>query len=54
MADLDEIGGLPVVMKELLEGGLLHGDCITITGKTVSENLANIPRIADLKQVSSC
>ena len=40
MVDLDRIGGLPVVMKELLDAGLLHGDCLTITGRTVAENLA--------------
>jgi dihydroxy-acid dehydratase len=42
MADIDRIGGIPVVMKHLLEAGLLHGDCITVTGKTVAENLAEI------------
>jgi dihydroxy-acid dehydratase len=42
MTDLDRIGGVPVVMKELLDAGLLHGDCITVTGKTVAENLAAI------------
>jgi dihydroxy-acid dehydratase len=42
MADLDKIGGVPVVMKELLDAGLLHGDCITVTGKTVASNLADI------------
>ncbi len=40
MADIDRIGGVPVVMRELLEAGLLHGDCITVTGRTVAENLA--------------
>jgi dihydroxy-acid dehydratase len=40
MTDLDRIGGVPVVMRELLEAGLLHGDCITVTGKTIAENLA--------------
>ncbi len=40
MTDLDRIGGVPVVMAELLEAGLLHGDCITVTGRTVAENLA--------------
>eukprot|EP00112_Aurelia_sp_Birch-Aquarium-sp1_P019486 Seg4826.1 transcript_id=Seg4826.1/GoldUCD/mRNA.D3Y31 product="Dihydroxy-acid dehydratase" protein_id=Seg4826.1/GoldUCD/D3Y31 len=39
MKDLDEIGGVPVVMKELLDYGLLHGDCMTVTGKTVAENI---------------
>ena len=41
--DLHQAGGIPQVMKVLLKAGLLHGDCITITGKTVAENLANIP-----------
>lgn len=40
MSDLDHVGGVPVVMKELLDHGLLHGDAITVTGKTVAENLA--------------
>jgi dihydroxy-acid dehydratase len=40
MVDLDRIGGVPVVMRELLEAGLLHGDCLTVTGRTVAENLA--------------
>ena len=42
MSDLDRIGGVPVVMKHLLEEGLLHGDEVTVTGKTVAENLAEI------------
>ena len=41
--DLHKAGGIPVVMKMLLKAGLLHGDCITITGKTIAENLAEIP-----------
>jgi dihydroxy-acid dehydratase len=40
MIDIDRIGGIPVVMRHLLEAGLLHGDCLTVTGKTVAENLA--------------
>ena len=40
MIDIDAVGGVPVVMRELLEGGLLHGDCLTVTGRTVAENLA--------------
>ena len=39
MFDVDRIGGVPVVMRELLEAGLLHGDCLTVTGKTIAENL---------------
>ncbi|MFG1923587.1 dihydroxy-acid dehydratase [Cryptosporangium sp. NPDC048952] len=42
MTDVDEIGGVPVVMKALLDAGLLHGDCLTVTGKTLAENLADI------------
>lgn len=40
--DLYGIGGVPVVLKALLDGGYLHGDCLTVTGKTMAENLANI------------
>src|SRR5947208_9155681 len=42
MKHVDEIGGVPVVMKALLDAGLLHGDCLTATGKTMAENLAHI------------
>ncbi len=41
--DLHRAGGIPLVMKLLLEAGLLHGDCITVTGKTIAENLAEVP-----------
>ncbi|HMK97100.1 MAG TPA: dihydroxy-acid dehydratase, partial [Acidimicrobiales bacterium] len=48
MVDLDRIGGLQVVMNELLEAGLLHGDCATVTGRTVAENLEQLaPPAAD-------
>ena len=40
MFDIDRIGGIPVVMRELLDAGLLHGDCMTVTGRTMAENLA--------------
>ena len=40
MSDLDAVGGVPVVMRELLEAGLINGDCLTVTGRTVAENLA--------------
>jgi dihydroxy-acid dehydratase len=43
--DLHRAGGIPQVMKTLLAAGLLHGDCMTITGKTVAENLADIPDV---------
>jgi dihydroxy-acid dehydratase len=42
MADVDRVGGVPVVMKALLDAGLIHGDCMTVTGKTVAENLEGI------------
>jgi dihydroxy-acid dehydratase len=42
MADVDRVGGIPVVMYALLQAGLLHGDCLTVTGRTVAENLAEI------------
>jgi len=42
MNDVDRMGGVPVVMKALLDAGLLHGDCLTVTGRTVAENLAEI------------
>jgi dihydroxy-acid dehydratase len=41
--DLHDVGGVPLVMKMLLKAGLLHGDCMTVTGKTVAENLAEVP-----------
>jgi dihydroxy-acid dehydratase len=43
--DLHRAGGIPAVMKVLLDAGLLHGDCITITGKTLAENLADVPTL---------
>jgi dihydroxy-acid dehydratase len=43
MEDLQAVGGIPAVMKMLLEAGFLHGDCVTVTGKTVRENLENVP-----------
>ncbi|CAB4657917.1 unannotated protein [freshwater metagenome] len=42
MSDMDRVGGVPVVLKALLDAGLLHGDCLTVTGKTMAENLADI------------
>ena len=48
MTDVDKVGGIPVVMRALLDAGLLHGDCLTVTGKTMAENLADIaPPAAD-------
>eukprot|EP00536_Pseudo-nitzschia_multiseries_P013718 jgi/Psemu1/212498/e_gw1.603.22.1 len=48
MNDLDRVGGVPIVMKELLRAGFIHGECITCTGKTVAENLAAYPSLSDL------
>ena len=45
MEDLQEVGGIPAVMKMLLESSLLHGDCLTVTGKTVRENLKDLPAL---------
>ena len=42
MNDVDKVGGVPVLMKALLDAGLLHGDCLTVTGKTMAENLSQI------------
>ena len=42
MKDLYDVGGVPVLMKALLDGGYLHGDCITVTGKTIAENLQDV------------
>lgn len=50
MQDLHQYGGIPAVMKYLLDEGLLHGDCLTVTGKTVAENLADVKSIMDYDQ----
>ncbi|MEZ5044023.1 MAG: dihydroxy-acid dehydratase [Saprospiraceae bacterium] len=47
MEDLFEVGGVPAVMKLLLEAGYLHGDCMTVTGKTIAENLADVPALKE-------
>jgi dihydroxy-acid dehydratase len=51
MKDLHLIGGLPAVLKLLLKEGLLHGDCLTVTGKTLAENLAPLPELAAGQEV---
>jgi dihydroxy-acid dehydratase len=51
MVDLDGVGGVPVVMRALLEGGLLHGDCLTVTGRTIAENLDALDTAAPDGQV---
>jgi len=49
--DLHHAGGIPAVMKEMLKHGLLHGDCMTITGKTVAQNLADVPDLSPDQKV---
>jgi dihydroxy-acid dehydratase len=51
MEDLHAVGGVPAVMKYLLKEGFIHGDCLTVTGKTVAENLAGIPDLQDGQEV---
>lgn len=51
MSDLDKIGGVPMVMKMLHKKGLIHGDCMTVTGKTVAENLENAPDFPEKQKV---
>jgi dihydroxy-acid dehydratase len=51
MEDLHNVGGVPGVMKYLLKEGFLHGDCLTVTGKTIAENLASVPDLQDGQQV---
>jgi dihydroxy-acid dehydratase len=50
MQDLHQYGGVPAVMKYLLQKGFLHGDCLTVTGKTIAENLASMPDLDFDKQ----
>ncbi|HRL52518.1 MAG TPA: dihydroxy-acid dehydratase, partial [Enterococcus aquimarinus] len=49
--DLYEVGGVSAVMKYLYENGYIHGDCLTVTGKTVAENLAEVPSLTEGQQV---
>ena len=51
MEDLHAIGGTPAIMKLLLEHGLLSGDCLTVTGQTVAENLADVPGLAEGQEI---
>ncbi len=51
MEDLQSVGGIPAVMKMLLEAGLLNGDCLTVTGKTLRENLESVPGLAPGQQI---
>jgi dihydroxy-acid dehydratase len=50
MHDLHTVGGTPAVMRALLDAGFLHGDCITVTGKTLAENLGDVPSVYSRKQ----
>jgi dihydroxy-acid dehydratase len=51
MEDLHEVGGTPAVMKYLLEQGYLHGECLTVTGRSVAENLAELPGLAPGQEI---
>lgn len=51
MEDLHDVGGTPAVLRYLLERGALHGDCLTVTGKTLAENLAELPGLAQGQRV---
>ncbi|TNE74520.1 dihydroxy-acid dehydratase [bacterium] len=51
MEDIYRIGGVPAVMKYLYEKGFIHGDCLTCTGKTVAENLAEVPSLVDNQKI---
>jgi dihydroxy-acid dehydratase len=51
MEDVHRIGGIPAVLKYLLENGLLHGDCLTVTGKTLAENLEDVPDLVEGQDV---
>ena len=51
MEDVHRVGGIPAVLKYLLNNGLLHGDCLTVTGKTLAENLENVPDLEEGQDV---
>ncbi|OOV26472.1 dihydroxy-acid dehydratase [Flavobacterium sp. LM5] len=51
MENLHHVGGVPAVLKYLLKNSLIHGDCMTVTGKTIAENLANLPDLNDGQEV---
>ena len=51
MEDLHHVGGTPAVLKMLLAEGMIHGDCLTVTGKTVAENLADLPGLQEDQQI---
>lgn len=51
MEDLHEAGGVPAVMKFMLEQGMLHGECMTVTGKTIAQNLTDVPSLNNSKGI---
>ena len=51
MEDVHEVGGIPAVLKYLLKEGLIHGDCLTVTGKTIAENLSDISELKEAQEV---
>jgi len=51
MEDIHRVGGIPAVLKYMLKNGMLHGDCLTVTGKTLAENLANVPDLEEGQDV---
>jgi dihydroxy-acid dehydratase len=51
MQDLHDVGGIPAVMRYLLENNMLHGDCMTVTGKTIRENYENAPQLTENQEV---
>src|SRR5690606_36691568 len=51
--DLHNIGGIPGVLKYMLDKGMLHGDCLTVTGNTLAENLKNVPSLAEGQDIIS-
>ncbi|MBT8283722.1 MAG: dihydroxy-acid dehydratase [Muriicola sp.] len=51
MEDVHRVGGIPAVLKFMLEQGMLHGDCLTVTGKTIAENLSEVPSLQNGQQV---
>ncbi|MBQ4915401.1 dihydroxy-acid dehydratase [Maribacter sp. MMG018] len=51
MEDLHGVGGIPGVLKYMLDNGMLHGDCLTVTGKTLAENLKDVPNLIDGQEI---
>jgi dihydroxy-acid dehydratase len=51
MEDLHAVGGIPAVLKYLLQNKMIHGDCLTVTGKTMAENLAEVPDLTEGQEI---